>query len=92
LWSRDGTELFFRTRSGDVMAVPVKAGETFQSGNPVKLFTAPQFVSDEYSSRRYDVAPDGRRFIMMRGSAKNSQSIGVVLNWATEINQLSARK
>ncbi len=91
LWARSGDELFFRTARGDVMSVPVRAGDTFSPGIPVRLFNAPQFSSEEYY-RRYDVSADGRRFLMVRGSTKNSQAIGIILNWREEANGVSARK
>ncbi len=91
LWSRSGTEIFFRTPRGDMMATSVTAGNTFRASPPMKLFTATQFSSDEYS-RRYDVTSDGRRFIMMHGSTKDSPAIGVILNWASEINRAAAKK
>ncbi len=91
LWSHSGRELFFRTPRGDVMAVPVAGGATFQPGTPLKLFANPQLLSDDHH-RLYDISPDDRNFIMVRGSQKNAQTLGVVINWATEIQRLSKRK
>jgi len=90
VWSRSGRELFFRTASGDMMAVPIAAGNTFQAGTPVKLFTAPYLVSDN-RHRAYDISLDDKRFIMVRSSQKNSQTLGVVVNWGSEIKRLTRK-
>ena len=39
VWSRDGRELYY-ARSGQIIAVPVAAGESLQLGNPTPLFEA----------------------------------------------------
>jgi serine/threonine-protein kinase len=90
MWSRSGRELFFRTASGDMMAVPITGGNTFQAGTPVKLFNNPQLLSSE-RHHAYDVSLNDQQFIMVRNSLKNAQTLGVVLNWGAEINRL-ARK
>jgi Tol biopolymer transport system component len=43
LWAPDGRELFYRTRSGGVMAVPVTPGATFIYGTPQLLFREPAY-------------------------------------------------
>jgi serine/threonine-protein kinase len=91
MWAHSGKELFFRTAAGDMMAVPVTAGATFQAGTPVKLFTAPHLLTDD-RHHEYDVALDDQKFIMIRNSKKAAQTLGVVVNWASEINRLSAKK
>ena len=90
MWSRSGRELFFRTPSGDMMAVPITAGNAFQAGTPVKLFNDPHLL---YSERHhaYDVSLDDQRFIMVRNSQKNAQTLGVVVNWGSEINRLTRK-
>ena len=90
VWSRSGRELFFRTQTGDMMAVPIAPGNTFQAGTPVKLFTAPHLWSDD-RHHSYDVSLDGQRFIMIRNSQKNSQTLGVVVNWGSEIKRLTRK-
>ena len=90
MWSRSGRELFFRTRSGDMMAVPVATGPTFQAGTPVKLFTAPYLLGSQ-RHHAYDISLDDQQFIMVRNPQKRAQILGVVLNWGAEINRL-ARK
>jgi Tol biopolymer transport system component len=63
VWSRDGRELFYR--SGDaMMAVSIGTGPTFSAGPPRVLFRGSYFAGDGLTN--YDVAPDGRRFLMIR--------------------------
>ena len=91
MWSRSGRELFFRTPSGDMMAVPVSAGSTFQAGTPVKLFSGTHLVANP-RHHAYDVGTSDQQFVMVRDSRKSSQTLGVVVNWGSEIARLSARK
>jgi serine/threonine-protein kinase len=90
MWSRNGRELFFRTPSGDMMAVPITGGNTFQAGTPVKLFNNPNLVTSE-RHHAYDVGLDGQHFLMIRNSQKNSQTLGVVVNWGSEIARLTRK-
>ena len=71
LWSRDGRELFFGSLEGrQMLAVPVQPGTTLVAGRPQVLFDA--MAVGAASSRPYDIAPDGRFFIirsvLVRGS------------------------
>ena len=72
-WRRDGRELYFRSRSGDLMSVPIdRAGEP---GTPVRLFNTGRWVD-------FDVMPDGSRFIAIAlDSAAAEQPLTVLLNW-----------
>jgi serine/threonine-protein kinase len=90
MWSRSGRELFFRTGTGEMMAVPIAAGNVFQAGTPVKLFSAPHLSGDD-RHHAYDVSLDNQRFIMVRNSQKNAQTLGVVVNWGAEIRRLTRK-
>ena len=90
MWSRSGRELFFRTPSGDMMAVPVATGTAFQAGTPAKLFTSPHLLASE-RHHAYDVSLNDQQFIMVRNSKKNSQTLGVVVNWEAEIKRLTRK-
>jgi serine/threonine-protein kinase len=80
-WNRNGRELFFR--SGDkLMAVDVETGAAFRALVPRVLFTK--------ASPDYDVAPDGRRFLMLKAAAAPEGSpseLHVVLNWFDELRR-----
>jgi serine/threonine-protein kinase len=95
LWSRDGTELFYR--SGDaVMAVPVKTGTGFSFGTPETLFrgkyVSAGFVVSALELNPWDIGPDGR-FLMMKESMAAASELGgprkinVVVDWFEEMKE-----
>ncbi len=80
-WSADGKELFFRN-GNQMMVAEVRAGTAFGWGTPRKLFEE-QFLD-------YDVAPDGRRFLMIRANTSEraaAPQLSVVLNWFEELRR-----
>ena len=66
-WGGDGKEVFYIAPSGMLMAVPVNGESTFTTGTPSPLFQihgrAPISSTDVFS---YDVAKDGKRFLVNR--------------------------
>ena len=84
VWSRDGTELFFRT-GNQMMVVDVQLGALFSAGRPQVLFDG-AYERDPLGVglRNYDVASDGR-FLMISGGAAVPAQIDVVLNWTQEL-------
>jgi hypothetical protein len=89
MWAHSGRELLFRAKSGDMMAVPVVTGNTFEAGTPAKLFNASHYVEDD-RHHEYDVSPDDQKFIVVRNS-RNSQTLGGVVNWGADIKRLSRK-
>jgi hypothetical protein len=77
-WSRDGKELFY-DGSGELMAVDVSATESgFRTETPRELFSALRGIG----VHNFDVAPDGRRFLVITEGLETSNApIVVVLNW-----------
>jgi eukaryotic-like serine/threonine-protein kinase len=85
-WSRDGKELFYFTPDSTLMAVSVTAnGATFQPGVPKPLFRAAILGgtgSGPTTAWRWDVAPDGKRFLMNTALEETAASpVTIVLNW-----------
>jgi eukaryotic-like serine/threonine-protein kinase len=82
-WSRDRRQLFYRN-GPKMMAVDVQLVPTFHAGRPEALFEA-----GAGTSSGFDVAPDGKRFLMIKnvGSAVASQpdQLNVVVNWIDEL-------
>jgi Tol biopolymer transport system component len=79
-WNRNGRELFFRS-GPKMMAVDVETGAAFRSGTPRMLF--------EKASSDYDVAPDGRRFVMLKPAAATTDTseLHVILNWFDDLRR-----
>ena len=90
-WRADGRELFYRTLSDTIMAVPITPGETFEWGNAVPLFAAgaPQgrFVTSVWKP-----TADGQRFFVLRAQTVGRPApITVVVDWAAEAGRRKSR-
>lgn len=88
LWSPDGRELFYRV--GDaMMAVAIDGDDALSVGDTEVLFEG-TYVGGIEGSRRYDISPDGQRFLMIKPLAAVSENasvpqVTVVLNWHREL-------
>ena len=47
-------------------AVPVQTQPVFQPGTPQTLFTAEMVGTESFGNKRYDVAGDGQRFVVVQ--------------------------
>jgi Tol biopolymer transport system component len=74
-WRRDGRELFYLSRAGAVMAVPI--GNDI--GTPSELFQRAGML------QQWDVSPDGQRFLVATPTQLKPQTLTVVLNWQNGI-------
>jgi eukaryotic-like serine/threonine-protein kinase len=88
-WRRDGKELFYLAADAKLMAVPVRAGATFESGPPEALFQTHARqnigVMDAFS---YDVTRDGQRFLInVKIDDPSPAPLAIVLNWASEMEK-----
>lgn len=81
--------MFFLSPEKKLMAVPVKAGTTFEFGEPAVLFQtrARESLSSE-EVFTYDVSPDGQRFLI-NGNVEqdNPPPANIVLNWTSELQK-----
>ncbi len=88
LWGRDGKELFYMTNAG-LMGVAVDTASGFEASSPTLVVSGSYLGSASWVGRSYDIAPDGRRFLMIKkGGEANPDDplagltqIQVVLNW-----------
>jgi hypothetical protein len=79
-WSARGDELFFV--GGDtLMAVSVTLAPRFGAGLPRALFTAAKVGVDAAQGFGYDVAADGRRFVVVRTLTRPERHAVVVESW-----------
>jgi Tol biopolymer transport system component len=87
VWSADGREIFFRNGSA-MMGVSVSTAPEFRVGVPELLFQRPY---NYRNGRNYDVAPDGKHFVMIDAAgvtgAERSR-VDVVLGWFQELERL----
>jgi serine/threonine protein kinase len=81
-WSRDGKELFYFAPDNRLMAARVTTdGPTFDVGVIQPLFQA-RSLGFTY---RYDVANDGKRFLVDAGLPQDPSPITIVTNWTAEL-------
>jgi eukaryotic-like serine/threonine-protein kinase len=82
-WRKDGNEIYYLAKDGQVMAVPLafSAGGV-HAGLPEALFTIdPEARSTIHSVVSFDVSPDGKRFVIPSMTAGESSSLVVMQNW-----------
>ena len=80
LFARDAPTLFYR-HGDDVIAVDIGTGPPIGVGKARRVSSKPYNRSNGYWPN-YDVTPDGRRLLMVRGTAQEAPSrVNVVLNW-----------
>jgi len=84
LWSRSGRELFYRSPTGDMVAVAVATEPTFAVTRHTVLFSGSDYAVDP-SHREYDVSPDDRRFLMLREPSGQRAKLVLVDNWFQEL-------
>jgi hypothetical protein len=83
LWAPDGTRLYYRSGLW-LLAARVVTTPTFAVLARDTLFEGP-FTTDPFHPN-YDVAPDGKSFVMVRPIEQDRQLI-MVVNWAEELRQ-----
>jgi eukaryotic-like serine/threonine-protein kinase len=83
VWRGDGRELFYYARDGNLMAVPVKGGATFEAGTPLKLFGFRSGSTTIVTLPPYAVTADGQRFLTNAiVEASVPAPLTVMVNWA----------
>ncbi len=89
-WAHSGKELFFKS-GGKLMAVDVLPGEAFTFGTPHALFPLTGYLAAR-NRPEYDVAPDDRRFLMIRVPKESNEEVVYVENWFTELRAKMEKK
>jgi dipeptidyl aminopeptidase/acylaminoacyl peptidase len=90
LWSRDGRELFYRSRDNKIVSVAVNTEPVFELGARNVLFEDVYYKRYQHSN--YDIHPDNQRFVMVKPSETISADLIVVLNWFEELKRLVPTK
>jgi Tol biopolymer transport system component len=89
-WRRDGKELFYLGADRRLMAVTVRTAPTFEHDTPRALFetgAAGSRLGTVAGRNQYDVAPDGKRFLINMPGRESSRPITVVLNWPAMLSR-----
>ncbi|HEX6644725.1 MAG TPA: protein kinase [Gemmatimonadales bacterium] len=82
-WAHSGRELFFKSR-GQLMSLPVAPGSGFAPGNARALFPVGAYARAN-NRPQYDVAPDDRRFLMIRRPDRKEQEVVLVENFLADL-------
>jgi hypothetical protein len=84
-WRRDGSEIFYLAPDTMLMAAAVNGkGSSFEVGDVKPLFETRANVGNH----RYDVTPDGQRFLVNRSrEGAASAPIRVVVNWTAGLKK-----
>jgi hypothetical protein len=84
VWAHSGRELFYRTAGATIdtqMVIAVTTGRAFAPGARRALFPLGRYATDD-THAQYAVAPDDRRFVMIRGrQADRTDHLVVVENF-----------
>ena len=83
VWSPDGRRLF-HLNGNDLMAANLSVNSTFTVSSRERVLTAD--VAPGGIHANYDVAKDGRHFLMVRNGG-GSTDLTVVLNWLENARQ-----
>ena len=84
-WQGDGREIFFVSPDNKLMATEVNPKEsTLEIGNAQPLFELRLAASPGY---RYDVARDGKRFLVDTQKLGSSVPLELVVNWVADLKK-----
>jgi eukaryotic-like serine/threonine-protein kinase len=84
-WARSGREIFYRSRTGDMMAAAVHVvGNVLTSDPPRRLFSTTSMGTDPFHYA-YSVSRDGR--FLMVNQAPGAANLVVVVNWPATLKQ-----
>ena len=83
-WSRDGTKIYYRSGKR-IMVVDVQTSPDIVLGEP-RVFYEGNFVN--VGGRSYDISPDGKRALVIKGLADKASSIRIITNWLEEVERI----
>jgi Tol biopolymer transport system component len=87
-WRRDGKELLYFTGDGKLMSVDVTLSPAFKAAAPKVLFQAPIWGGGASTNQdRWDMTPDGKRFLINTIAGETSTPLTVVLNWQAALKK-----
>ena len=93
LWARSGQELIYVSPTGALIRVGVERGPSWAATTPTPLVKEGYFtIQGGFPARTYDIAADGRRFLMIKPSGSDQTTapaiLTVVQHWGEELKRL----
>ena len=81
-WRRDGSELFFVSLNGQMMATSIRrrGDGSIDSGAPVPLFPVRLLLNNVQNSHEYEVSADAQQFLVNMVTEARS-AISAIVNW-----------
>jgi len=87
-WSADGRELYFVSADGTLMAAAVDGrGSRFEVKDVRPLFRVNMYTGPRSGMYGYDVAPDGKRFLVNDAGEAGAARVALVANWTAELKR-----
>jgi serine/threonine protein kinase/Tol biopolymer transport system component len=85
-WRGDGKELYYLGPDQRLMVVRIRTSSRFESEPALALFEAPSVAGNTLGlGNKYEVAPDGQRFLFNAPPGGPSKPITIVVNWAATL-------
>jgi hypothetical protein len=83
VWRRDGRELYFAGSSNQIVAVPIRGGDTLVAQGPAPLVpTALTAFWTLEAQMSLDVSPDGQRFVVATDDSPSPvRSLTLIQQW-----------
>jgi serine/threonine-protein kinase len=93
IWSPSGDRLYYRSENGRrVFAVDVISDDPLRFGSEELLFEG-SFEPGPFWGAKWDIHPDGEKFLMLQGEYPDSpEGIRVIVNWFEELERLVPTK
>jgi len=90
LWSPRGDELYWLSQGGVFASRVEEAAAGLIFGTPRRLFDIPPGRRGDTDFLAYDLAPDGKRFLMTRVAHPElaRRRIDVVINWTAQLDEM----
>lgn len=87
-WNRNGKELFYIASDSKMMSVEVAARPVFLSGTPRPLFQSDIVDTGiRNGPLSWDIAPDGKRFLIIGPNTSDTSVLTVILNPRLEVQR-----
>jgi serine/threonine protein kinase len=81
-WAKNGKKLFYISPDWKMMEVNVATSPVFQSGPPHPLFDTHMVDTGiRTGPLSWDIAPDGKRFLIITDNGTDTSALNVIMNW-----------
>jgi serine/threonine-protein kinase len=92
VWAPNGSRLYYRSDDG-IMAVSIDSRDQLSASAPELLFTTQMMGGTYRSHPNFDIAPDGRSFVMVQGDEDwgSASEARLILDWFEEVRRIAPR-